>query len=42
MPSLEAPGHEATPLVGRVIYRSDQFVIVRKIGIAAATVRQLS
>lgn len=36
------PGHEATPLVERVIYRSDQFVIVRKIGIAAATVRELS
>jgi hypothetical protein len=35
-------GHEATPLVERVIYRSDQFVIVRKIGIAADTVRELS
>lgn len=36
------PGHEATPLVERVVYRSDQFVIVRKIGIAADTVRELS
>ena len=36
------PTHEATPLVERVIYRSDQFVIVRKIGIAADTVRELS
>lgn len=36
------PGHEATPLVERVIYRSEQFVIVRKIGIAADTVRELS
>jgi hypothetical protein len=35
-------GHEATPLVERVIYRSEQFVIVRKIGIAADTVRELS
>jgi hypothetical protein len=36
------PGHEATPLVERVIYRSEQFTIVRKIGIAADTVRELS
>ena len=36
------PGHEATPLVERVIYRSEQFVIVRKVGIAADTVRELS
>ena len=36
------PGHEATPLVERVLYRSDAFVIVRKIGIAADTVRELS
>jgi hypothetical protein len=35
-------GHEATPLVERIAYRSDQFVIVRKIGIAADTVRELS
>jgi hypothetical protein len=35
-------GHEATPLVERIVYRSDQFVIVRKIGIAADTVRELS
>jgi hypothetical protein len=35
-------GHEATPLVERVVYRSEQFVIVRKVGIAADTVRELS
>jgi hypothetical protein len=35
-------GHGATPLVERIVYRSDQFVIVRKIGIAADTVRELS
>ena len=35
-------GHEATPLVERVVYRSEQFVIVRKVGIAADTVRDLS
>src|SRR3978361_2291529 len=36
------PGHEATPLVERVIYRSDEFVIVRKIGIAADVARELT
>jgi hypothetical protein len=36
------PGHEATPLVERVIYRSDAFVIVRKIGLAADVARELS
>jgi hypothetical protein len=36
------PGHEATPLVERVIYRSEQFVIVRKVGFAADVARQLS
>jgi hypothetical protein len=35
------PGHEATPLVERVLYRSEKFVIVRKIGIAADAVREL-
>ena len=35
------PGHEATPLVERVVYRSDQFVVVRKVGIAGDTVREL-
>jgi hypothetical protein len=35
-------GHEATPLVERVVYRSEGFVIVRKVGIAADTVRELS
>ena len=36
------PGHEATPLVERVVFRSEQFAIVRKVGIAADTVRELS
>ena len=36
------PGHEATPLVERVVYRSEGFVIVRKIGIAAEIARELS
>ena len=37
-----APGHEATPLVERVIFRSAAFVIVRKIGIAAEVARELA
>jgi hypothetical protein len=36
------PGHEATPLVERVVYRSEAFVIVRKIGLAADVARELS
>jgi hypothetical protein len=36
------PGHEVTPLVERVVYRSDDFVIVRKIGLAAEVARELS
>lgn len=36
-----APGHEATPLVERVVFRSDEFVIVRKVGIAAEVARKL-
>jgi hypothetical protein len=35
------PGHEATPLVERVVFRSPEFVIVRKIGIAAEIAREL-
>jgi hypothetical protein len=35
------PGHEVTPLVERVVFRSSTFVIVRKIGIAADIVRGL-
>jgi hypothetical protein len=35
------PGHEATPLVERVVFRSETFVIVRKIGIAADVARGL-
>ena len=38
---IVAPGHEATPLVERVIFRSSRFVIVRKIGIAADVAREL-
>jgi hypothetical protein len=37
-----APGHEATPLVERVIFRSADFVIVRKIGLAADIARELT
>jgi len=36
------PGHEVGPLVERVVYRSGEFVIVRKIGIAADIARGLS
>src|SRR5579884_1493319 len=36
------PGHEATPLVERVVFRSEDFVIVRKIGLAAEIARELS
>ena len=36
------PGHEATPLVERVVFRSADFVIVRKIGIAAEIALELS
>jgi hypothetical protein len=32
------PGHEATPLVERVVVRSAGFVVVRKIGLAAEAV----
>jgi hypothetical protein len=36
------PGHEATPLVERVVFRSSGFVIVRKIGLAAEIARELA
>src|SRR3954453_20662638 len=36
------PGHEATPLVERVIYRSEEFVIVRKVGVAGEVARELA
>jgi hypothetical protein len=36
------PGHEATPLVEQVIFRGSDFVIVRKIGIAAEVARELT
>ncbi len=32
------PGHEATPLVERVVFRSWGFVVVRKVGAAAEAV----
>jgi hypothetical protein len=35
------PGHEATPLVESVLFRGADFVIVRKIGIAADVAREL-
>jgi hypothetical protein len=35
------PGHEVTPLVERVVYRSSDFVIVRKVGIAGEIAREL-
>jgi hypothetical protein len=36
------PGHEATPLVERIVFRGPDFVIVRKIGIAADIARELT
>jgi hypothetical protein len=36
------PGHEVTPLVERVVFRSAEFVIVRKVGLAADVARELS
>jgi hypothetical protein len=39
---IVAPGHEVTPLVERVIFRSRGFVIVRKVGIAADIARGLT
>jgi hypothetical protein len=35
-------GHEATPLVERVIFRGSEFTIVQKIGLAADVARELS
>lgn len=35
------PGHEATPLVERVLFRSEAFSIVRKVGLAADVARSL-
>lgn len=35
------PGHEATPLVEAVLFRSAEFSIVRKIGLAAEIAREL-
>ena len=36
------PGHEATPLVEKVIFRASDFSIVRKIGLAGDIARELS
>lgn len=36
------PGHEATPLVEQVLFRNPAFSIVRKVGIAADIVREMS
>ena len=35
-------GHEATPLVERVVFRGPTFSIVRKIGLAADVARELT
>src|SRR4051812_43854312 len=35
------PGHEATPLVERVVHRNEHFVVVQKVDIAADAVREL-
>ena len=39
---IVAPGHDVTPLVERVIFRSSGFAIVRKVGIAADVARELT
>ena len=36
------PGHEATPLVEQVVFRSAEFSIVRKVGLAAEAIREMS
>jgi hypothetical protein len=36
------PGHEATPLVERVLFRTSGFSIVRKIGLAGEIAREMS
>lgn len=36
------PGHEAIPLVERVVFRSPNFVLVRKVALAADTVLRQS
>jgi hypothetical protein len=36
------PGHEATPLVEKVLFRTSRFSIVRKIGLAGDIARELS
>ena len=38
---IVAPGHEATPLVERVIFQNSDFAVVRKIGLAAEIARGL-
>jgi hypothetical protein len=36
------PGHEATPLVEKVLFRTSEFSIVRKIGLAGEIARELT
>ena len=36
------PGHEATPLVEKVIFRASDFSIVRKVGLAGDIAREMS
>jgi hypothetical protein len=36
------PGHEVTPLVEQVLYRTEEFVVVRKTGLAADIARELA
>jgi hypothetical protein len=36
------PGHEATPLVEKVLFRTSGFSIVRKIGLAGEIAREMS
>ena len=37
---LVVPGHEATPLVERVVFRNPEFSIVNKVGVAAQIATQ--
>ena len=39
---LVRPGHEATPLVEHVVHRGEEFLIVRKIGLAGDVARELA
>jgi len=39
---IVAPGHEATPLVERVLFQNSDFAIAREIGLAAEIARGLT